>query len=81
MPPGNKLGVIAREIDGRDVPRANLVIGRLRGRNLPIATAVFAETLTRKLETMRQDRPVIAKNRRERYITGVAQARALTPNH
>jgi len=53
LPPGNKLGVIAREIDGRDVPRANLVIGHLRGRNLPIATAVFAETIVRQLEAMR----------------------------
>jgi hypothetical protein len=35
------------------VPRANLVFGHLRGRNLPIATAVFAETLRRKLEAMR----------------------------
>jgi hypothetical protein len=56
LPAGNRLGVVAREIDGRDVPRANLVVGRLRGRNLPIATAVFAETLTRKLEAMRSDR-------------------------
>jgi DNA-binding transcriptional LysR family regulator len=80
MPPGNKLGVVAREIDGRDVPRANLVIGRLRGRNLPIATAVFAETLTRKLEAMRQDRPV-AKTARERYMKPAAQTDALRPNH
>ena len=55
MPAGNKLGVVAREIDDRDLPRANLVFGHLRGRNLPIATAVFAETLTRKLEAMRAD--------------------------
>jgi DNA-binding transcriptional LysR family regulator len=56
LPPGNKLGVVAREIDDRDIPRANLVVGRLRGRNLPIATAVFAETLSRRLEEMRVDR-------------------------
>jgi DNA-binding transcriptional LysR family regulator len=56
LPPGNKLGVVAREIDDRDVPRVNLVVGRLRGRNLPIATAVFAESLSRKLEAMRIDR-------------------------
>ena len=55
LPVGNKLGVIAREIDGRDVPRANLVLGRLRGRTLPIATAVFAERLTRHLEAMRTE--------------------------
>lgn len=58
VPPGNKLGIVAREIDGRDVPRANLVVGRLRGRNLPIATSVFAEMLSRKLETMRSDRAI-----------------------
>lgn len=57
LPPGNKLGVITREIDDRDVPRANLVVGRLRGRNLPIATAVFAESLSHKLNAMRADRP------------------------
>jgi hypothetical protein len=55
LPAGNRLGVIAREIDGRDVPRANLVLGRLRGRTLPVATAVFAEKLTRQLEAMRAD--------------------------
>jgi DNA-binding transcriptional LysR family regulator len=53
LPAGNKLGVIARDIDGRDVPRANLVFGHLRGRNLPIATAVFAEALRRQLDAMR----------------------------
>jgi DNA-binding transcriptional LysR family regulator len=53
MAAGNRLGVVAREIDGRDVPRADLVFGQLRGRNLPVAAAVFAERLTRKLEAMR----------------------------
>lgn len=57
MPAGNKLGVIAREIDDRDVPRANLVFGQLRGRNLPIATAVFAESLRRTLAAMRAEGP------------------------
>jgi hypothetical protein len=50
---GSSLGVVAREIDDRDVPRANLVFGHLRERALPVATAVFAETVTRKLEAMR----------------------------
>ncbi len=63
LPPGNKLGVIAREIDGRDVPRANLVIGHLRGRNLPVATSVFAETMVRQLEAMRGSEPVAAARR------------------
>ena len=50
MPDGNKLGLVAREIDDRDVPRANLVLGQLRGRNLPVPAAVFAERLARVLE-------------------------------
>jgi DNA-binding transcriptional LysR family regulator len=48
----NKLGLVAREIDGRDVPTANLVFGMLRDRNLPVATAVFAERVKRQLEGM-----------------------------
>ncbi len=53
VPDGNKLGVVARDIDDRDVPRANLVLGQLRSRNLPIPTAIFAERLIRVLEGMR----------------------------
>jgi len=56
MPAGNRLGVVAREIDGRDVPRANLVVGQLRGHSLPMATSIFAETITRTLEKMRANR-------------------------
>ncbi|MBX9846014.1 MAG: LysR family transcriptional regulator [Xanthobacteraceae bacterium] len=54
MPSGNKLGLIARDIDDRDVPRASLVLGQLRARNLPIPAAIFAERLARALEAMRQ---------------------------
>ena len=53
MPEGNRLDIVARDIDDRDVPRANLVFGQLRGRNLPIPAAVFAERLVRALEAMR----------------------------
>jgi len=53
MPEGNKLGLVARDIDDRDVPRANLVLGQLRSRNLPIPAAIFAERLARVLDTMR----------------------------
>jgi DNA-binding transcriptional LysR family regulator len=52
MPEGNKLGLVARAIDDRDVPSANLVFGRLRDRNLPVATAVFAERVIGALEAM-----------------------------
>jgi LysR substrate binding domain len=53
LPEDNKLGLVARDIDDRDLPRANLVLGQLRARNLPIPTAVFAEKLVRVLEAMR----------------------------
>ena len=53
--PRNKLGLVARDIDDRDLPRANLVLGQLRSRNLPIPTAIFAERLVRALEDMRND--------------------------
>jgi DNA-binding transcriptional LysR family regulator len=55
MPERNKLGLIARDIDDRDVPRADLVLGQLRTRNLPVATAMFAEQLARSLEGMRSE--------------------------
>jgi DNA-binding transcriptional LysR family regulator len=46
-------GLVRRTIDGRDIPRADLVLGQLRDRNLPVAGAVFAEQLTRTLEGMK----------------------------
>jgi DNA-binding transcriptional LysR family regulator len=55
LPENNKLGLVARDIDDRDVPRANLVFGQLRTRNLPIPAAVFAERLVRVLDAMRGD--------------------------
>ena len=52
-PEGNRIGLVTRQIDDRDVPRANLVLGQLRERNLPIPAAIFAERLVRVLEEMR----------------------------
>ncbi len=52
--PTNERGIVAREIDDRDVPRADLVLGQLRGRNLPVPAAKFAEQLARVLEGMRR---------------------------
>jgi DNA-binding transcriptional LysR family regulator len=46
-------GLAVREIDGRDVPRADLVLGQLRGRNLSLPAAKFVEQLARRLEGMR----------------------------
>jgi hypothetical protein len=55
-PADNKrLGMVTREIDGRDVPRANLVLGQLRERNLPVPAAVFAHQLTRSLDAARKE--------------------------
>src|SRR4029453_15551133 len=75
MPEGNRLGLVARDIDDRDVPRANLVLGQLRARNLPIPSAIFAERLVRVLEAMRGNSRNIAAPRgavpspaRERFL-------------
>jgi DNA-binding transcriptional LysR family regulator len=46
-------GVSARPIDERDVPCADLVLGQLRGRNLPVAAALFAELLMQELAVLR----------------------------
>jgi DNA-binding transcriptional LysR family regulator len=45
-------GVVARAIDQRDVPAANLVLGQLRDRNLPVAVAMFCEHLKVALHRM-----------------------------
>ena len=47
-------GLVKRAIDGRDIPRADLVLGQLRGRNLPVACAVFAEQLTQTLDGVKR---------------------------
>ncbi len=46
-------GLIARDIDDRDVPRADLVFGQLRGRSLPVPAAKFAEQIRNVLKDMR----------------------------
>lgn len=62
----SKLGLVAREIDERDISTADLVFGRLRDRNLPIATAVFAERIIEMLETLAKDRPKRSKTPQNR---------------
>jgi DNA-binding transcriptional LysR family regulator len=47
-------GLIVRDIDDRDVPRANLVFGQLRGRSLPVPAAKFAEQIRGVLKDMRE---------------------------
>jgi DNA-binding transcriptional LysR family regulator len=50
---GEAGGIVARIVDGRDMPRADLVFGQLRGRNLPLPSAVFAEFLGGELERLK----------------------------
>jgi DNA-binding transcriptional LysR family regulator len=47
------MGLVGRPIDTRDVPAADLVLCQLRGRNLPVAAATFAEMLAQSLGDMR----------------------------
>jgi DNA-binding transcriptional LysR family regulator len=51
---GSRRDLVSRDIDDRDVPRANLVLGQLRGRNLPVAAAVFGQNLAQILDSMRK---------------------------
>jgi DNA-binding transcriptional LysR family regulator len=46
-------GLVARPIDDADQRRGSLVLGQLRGRNLPIAAAKFADQLTQRLDGLR----------------------------
>jgi DNA-binding transcriptional LysR family regulator len=43
------IGLVSCPIDTRDVPTADLVLCQLRGRNLPVAAATFAELLAKSL--------------------------------
>jgi DNA-binding transcriptional LysR family regulator len=54
MASDHQTGIVVRSIDDRDVPHADLVLGQLRGRNLPIPSAVFAEQLIRTLHVIRR---------------------------
>jgi DNA-binding transcriptional LysR family regulator len=46
-------GLVARPVDDREQMHGSLVLGQLRGRNLPIAAAKFADQLTRRLDDLR----------------------------
>ena len=52
---GANAKIVARPIDDRDVPRADLVLGQLRERSLPVAAAKFAEHLATRLRALRDD--------------------------
>lgn len=51
----DEMGLVVRDIDDRDVPRGDLVLGQLRGRNLPVPAAKFAEQLAQVLKEMRSE--------------------------
>jgi DNA-binding transcriptional LysR family regulator len=63
MPRDDRGDLIARSIDDRDVPQADLVLGQLRGRNLPIPSAVFAEQLMQALDAARRQTRSVADGR------------------
>jgi hypothetical protein len=46
-------GIVTRDIDLRDAPRSDLVLGQLNDRNLPVASAKFAEQLLQAMLAMR----------------------------
>jgi DNA-binding transcriptional LysR family regulator len=45
-------GLIARPIDDREQMHGSLVLGQLRGRDLPVAAASFADQLTQRLDAL-----------------------------
>ena len=45
--------LVARPIDDRDLAHGHLVLGQLRGRNMPVAVAKFADQLSRRLHELR----------------------------
>lgn len=57
LPAAMPAGIVIRPIDPRDLPAADLVLGQLRGRNLPLAAAQFAEHLGRALKAVAAPAP------------------------
>lgn len=49
QPKRARSGLVLRPIDRRDVTPARMALGQLRGRSLPVASAKFAEQLSRSL--------------------------------
>jgi len=45
-------GLVSRPLSRRDVPAGNLLLGQMRGRTLPVASARFAQSLGLALEAM-----------------------------
>jgi DNA-binding transcriptional LysR family regulator len=57
-----EMGLVVRDIDDRDVPRGDLVLGQLRGRNLPVSAAKFAEQLAQVLRKMRSEAGAVSSS-------------------
>ncbi len=45
-------GLVSRPISTRDMPAGSLLLGQMKGRTLPIASARFAETLIVAMERL-----------------------------
>jgi DNA-binding transcriptional LysR family regulator len=45
-----RIGLVFREVDRRDAATATLALGQLRGRSLPVASAKFAEQVSKRLD-------------------------------
>ena len=46
-------GLTARPIDDKDLAHGSLVLGQLKGRSLPVATAKFADQVARRMDQLR----------------------------
>jgi hypothetical protein len=51
-------GLVLRPISLRDLPLGNLILGQMRGRTLPVASARFAMQLAAALENGEAERPI-----------------------
>lgn len=49
-----RIGLVFREVDRRDAATATLALGQLRGRSLPVASAKFAEQVSKSLDRRRR---------------------------
>jgi hypothetical protein len=47
------MGLTGRPVDVRDLPTADLMLCRLRGRSLPVAAATFAELLLKNMQNVK----------------------------
>ena len=60
-PPDESRGIVTRDIDDRDAPRSDLVLGQLDDRSLPVASAKFAEQLLQEMLVLRGEAPPVLR--------------------